>query len=213
MERSAARRGAVGVVAAAVLVSVAVYPRLPEQMVTHWDATGEPNGWTGRFRGAFFLPALAAVLLPSMWYLPRIDPRHEAYDAFRPAYEWFVVGTLAFLLYVHALVLAVNLGVDIPLSRGLAPAVSALYYGVGRLIQRTERNRFAGVRTPWTLDDEETWAATNARSARGFKLAAVVALGGAVWPRWTVAFVVAPVLLVTADALVYSYRHHRRAEE
>ena len=63
MAWSSARRGLVGVVvvAAAVLVSATVYPRLPERMVTHWGATGEPNRWIGRFWGAFFVPALAAA--------------------------------------------------------------------------------------------------------------------------------------------------------
>ena len=40
-----------------IAFALAVYGRLPEQVPTHFGFSGEPDGWTPRFPGAFLGPA------------------------------------------------------------------------------------------------------------------------------------------------------------
>ena len=164
----------------------------------------------GRLAGAFFVPTLSAVVAVALWYLPRIDPRRESYEAFRPFYDWFVNALLAFLAYTHELVLAINIGCSVPINRAIAPALGALYYGTGILMAHAEPNWFAGVRTPWTLEDDAVWEATHRRAALALKLAGTVALGAVVWPSSFLAFAVVPVLAAAAYAVGYSYLAYRR---
>ena len=35
-----------------------LYSRLPEQVVTHWSASGEPNGYSSRFAAVFIIPGI-----------------------------------------------------------------------------------------------------------------------------------------------------------
>ena len=47
---------------AAVIATIAVYPRLPEQVPTHWSISGEVNGWSSRLFGAWMMPLIMAVV-------------------------------------------------------------------------------------------------------------------------------------------------------
>ena len=51
-----------------------LYSRLPEQVVTHWNASGEPDGYSSRFAAVFIIPGIlflcellvAVVLSPKL---------------------------------------------------------------------------------------------------------------------------------------------------
>ena len=45
-------------IAATVLFSMVVYSRLPDPMVIHWNASGEPDGYGSRAFGTFLLPVV-----------------------------------------------------------------------------------------------------------------------------------------------------------
>jgi uncharacterized membrane protein len=205
--RFAAASALVGVAAVA---SAAVYSDLPALMAIHWGPSGEADDRVARSVGAAAIPALMAVLAAVLWSVPSFDPRHESYDQFRPTYDWFVVGLLAFFAYVHGLVLALNLGVDVSLLRALVPACAALYYALGRLLERAEPNWFVGIRTPWTLLDDRVWERTHERAGPLFKLAALATLGGVVAGRYAIVFLVGPLLIVAFGSIAHSYVVYRR---
>jgi len=195
---------------AAFVASALVYPDLPARMATHWNASGDVNGTMPKLWGAFGVPALGVLVAALMLAVPRIDPRRENYAAFRGLYEWIISGTALFVAYIHGISLAWNLGYAIPIGQALAPALAALFYGMGVLLENAEQNWFVGIRTPWTLSDEDVWRETHDRASTAFKLAGVLALGGLVLPDYYLVFVLAPVLLAAAYPIAYSYLAYRR---
>lgn len=197
---------------ATVVASLLVYPDLPDRMATHWNAAGEVDDTMAKSVGAFAVPALTVFTAVVMYLAPKVDPGGSNVESFRGAYEWFVAGTVAFLGYVHGLVLCWNLGLQVPIGRAIAPPTALLFYGVGLLLERVEPNWTAGARTPWTLSDEAVWEETHRRGARAFKLAAVVALGGVLAPSYAVVLVVVPVVLATVYLVGYSMVAYRRRE-
>lgn len=204
------RAAGVATVALAALASAVVYPDLPARMATNWGIGGEVSGTMARSLGAFFLPVVAAGVYPLLLASPRFDPRRQNIEAFRGIYEWFAAGIAWFLCYVHGLVLLWNLGVRPPIAAALAPAIGAVLYASGLLVERAEPNWVAGIRTPWTLDDSEVWEQTNRRAALALKLAGIAALGGAVFPAAATAFILVPALLAAGYVTVYSYLAYRR---
>ena len=206
------RPWAVGVVAIVLagLASVVVYPELPARMATHWGASGEVDGTMSRLAGALFLPMFSIGIYAVLLVAPRLDSDKQNIESFRGAYEWFAAGMMWFLGYVHGLVLLWNLGVRPPIGAALAPGLAAVLYASGALVERAEPNWIAGVRTPWTLDDDTVWERTNRRAALALKLAGVLALGGLAFPEVATLFVVVPVLLAAAYITVYSLVAYRR---
>lgn len=188
-----------------VVASVAVSPRLPETMVTHWNAAGHPDGTMSRFWGQFFLPLLTAGVVALLLISPRVDPRRQNIDAFRPLYNDFVVVLTVFLATTHGVVLAVNLGYDVPISSVVYVGVGLLVFFLGFLLDAAKQNWVVGIRTPWTLSDESVWNRTHEVGARLFKLAGVLAVVGAFAGEYAVYLVVGPLLVVALALVVYSY--------
>lgn len=186
------------------------YSQLPETMATHWNASGQADGSMAKSWGAFLVPALTLALLGLFVLIPKIDPLGENVQAFSQQYGLFVVLFTAFMAYVHALVLLWNLGYRFEFTTVLAPAIAALYYYLGTLMDHVQRNWFVGVRTPWTLSDDTVWRRTHDRAGTLFKLAAVVTVLGALVPRYAIYFVVAPAVAVSLYLVAYSYVEYRR---
>ncbi|UPV99405.1 SdpI family protein [Halorussus gelatinilyticus] len=197
-------------VALSAVMSALAYPEMPAEMATHWNAAGEIDGRTPRLVALALFPALSAGMLALFAFLPRIDPLGENVAAFREQYDTFVVLLLAFLTYVHGLVLAANAGYEFAVMQALAPAIGALYYYVGVLTAHAERNWFVGIRTPWTISNEEVWDRTHERAAPLFKLAGVVAVLGVLVPSYAELLVVAPAVAVALYSTVYSYVAYRK---
>lgn len=200
----------IALIAVSAVVSVLAYPEMPAEMATHWNAEGEIDGQTPRLLALAVVPALSAVALGLFAVLPRVDPLGENVAAFREQYDTFVVLLVAFLTYLHLLVVGANAGYEFEVIQALAPAVGALFYYVGVLSEHAERNWFVGIRTPWTISSEEVWERTHERAAPLFKLAGVVAALAAFVPTYAEVVIAAPVALVVVYATVYSYVEYRR---
>src|SRR4051812_9056379 len=105
------------IVGLAALASVAVYPRLPETIPTHWGSHGEINGTSGRLWGAFVIPIILLFIALLMRALPSIDPRRENYPKFAGAFEGIFISTMLLLLVLHVAMLAAGLGYPVAMDR------------------------------------------------------------------------------------------------
>ncbi|PSQ26415.1 hypothetical protein BRD03_10035 [Halobacteriales archaeon QS_9_68_17] len=197
-------------VAAMVAASVLLHDRLPEQMATHWNANDAVDDTLPRAVALALFPALGLLLTGLFALVPRIDPLGGNIAEFRSAYDLMAVTGVALLAYVQALVLWWNLGNEFPVTAAVAPAVAAVYVVTGHVVERAERNRFVGFRTPWTLSDERVWERTHSRGGRLLKVVGGIAAAGVAFPEHAIALLVVPALLVAVYTTVYSYREYRR---
>ncbi len=150
------------VILLAALASLVVYNRLPLVMASHWSANDQVNGTMPRFWGAFLMPLLALVMLGLFLLIPGIDPLKANIAKFRGFFNAFILLIMVFLLFIHLLSLAWNLGYqDFKMSMVILPAVGLLFVFSGVLIMRAKRNFFIGIRTPWTLSSDQVWDKTH----------------------------------------------------
>ncbi len=202
--------GGAGLVALTAAVSVLAYPEMPAEMATHWNAAGDVDGTMPRSVALALFPVLNAGLFALFLALPRLDPRTD-YEQFRAAYDAAALVTLALLAYVNGVVVLANAGYEFELLQALAPAIGAVYAVAGYVTERAEQNWFVGVRTPWTLEDEDVWNRTNHAAGQLFKVAGVVAALGVFVPEYALALVLGPVVAIAVASLGYSYRLYHRA--
>jgi uncharacterized membrane protein len=52
----------------------------------------------------------------------------------------------------------------------MTPAMGILFYIAGVMMSRAKRNYFIGIRTPWTLNNEEVWNKTHRLGGLLFKI-------------------------------------------
>ena len=198
---------------AQLLVGVYLYPWMQERVAIHWGLSGDADGYGSKFLGLFGIPIVSAVILPLFLVLPRIDPS-RGIQRFRGGYDWFVFGFVAFMAYVHGVTLAWNLGLRLDMMRMLAPALGAMFYGIGALMGRSRLNWFVGIRTPWTLSDERVWDATHELGGRLFKACGVLAVVGVLVEGWlALALIMVPVLFAGVYLIYFSYYRYQKLKE
>ncbi len=181
------------------------YPQMPERMASHWNASGDVDGYMSKFWGLFLMPFISLGLSALLIMIPKIDPLKANIEKFKRYYYGFVSLLLIFLLYIYLLTILWNLGLRFNMVQLLAPALGVLFYFCGVLIGKAKRNWFIGIRTPWTLSNEKVWDKTHLIGGRLFKAAGLVALLGVFFPSYAILFVLIPVILVSLFTIVYSY--------
>ena len=116
---------------------------------------------------------------------------------------------MVFFLYVHLLTAAWNLGARFNMVQFMSPAFSVLFYCCGVLLEKAQRNWFIGIRTPWTISNEEVWGKTHRLAGKLFKIAGIIALGGLILPDAAFYLVIFPILLFSLYITVYSYWEYK----
>jgi uncharacterized membrane protein len=200
-------------IAIAALVGLVLYAQLPDPMPSHWNAAGEIDGYMSKFWGVWLMPLTTLGFTLLLAAVPAIDPLKANIEKFRGLYNAFIVGFVAYMLYVYALTLAAALGVQFNMTYMLIPAVGLLFVGISFLIEKAKRNFFIGIRTPWTLSSDEVWEKTHKLGAWSFRIGGVLVVIVAFLGE-NAAWLLLPVLLFMAlTPVVYSYFVFARLEK
>lgn len=194
------------IVVAAFVAGVVLYPSLPDSIASHWNASGQVDGYMGKLWGTFLFPLILAGLYLLFLAVPRIDPKRENIQKFRKYFDWFIVVTFAFFFSVYIVMLRWSLGhVDFQIGRFMSIGIAVIFFMAGVMAANSEPNWTIGIRTPWTLSSEHVWRETHRLGGRLFKIAAVICLGGAIFPAYAIWFVLVPVIVASVWSVVYSY--------
>lgn len=201
------------VILALVLIGLAIagglmlWNQLPDEMASHWNMNDQVDGTTSKFWGVFLMPLVASGLLAILMLVPFIDPHKANIEQFRGTLNLFIVLITVFLLYLHALTIAWNLGYqNFRISSALLPALGLLFIFIGYLLRQAKRNFFIGIRTPWTLSSDTVWNKTHQLGSVLFMISGALALLGA-WSGGMTALLMIfiPLMASTLFLVVYSY--------
>ncbi len=186
-------------------VGIYLYPQMPEKMASHWNISGEVDGYAPKFWGLFLMPFVLIGFFLLFILIPKIDPFKANFEKFRKYFDAFMVFLILFFFYLHFLTLFWNLGFRFNFSQFLSPAFGMLLYCSGFLMEKTKRNWFVGIKTPWTISSERVWDKTHQVGGKLFKISGGVALLGMLFQDYAIFFTVIPVALVSLYLCVYSY--------
>lgn len=201
----------VALIALDVLFGLAAWSRMPARVPIHWDAAGQVNGWGPSWVNAFLPPGIAILLYLTFLYVPLVDPHHRNYAAFAGPLRGLRLLVVAFLVFVHVLVVLVSLGVAVSMGVAMRAGLPLLFAGIGAILPGLRQNWFFGIRTPWTLAKEEVWTRTHALAGRMWTRGGVaLAFGAALPPRPGLAALVGGIVVLVLVPVVYSAVIYRR---
>jgi len=190
----------------AVVATLVVYPRLPEQVPTHWNLQGEVDDWSSRLWGSWTIPLVMAFMLLAFRAFPLIDPRRENYAKFAGAYEGMLLLILLFMLALHLSLLATMLGRPMSVMRLMPVGVGLLLIGIGVLLPKAHANWFIGIRTPWTLSNDRVWERTHRVGGRVMIATGIlIAASAFLAPLWTHRIMAAAIAAMAIIVVAYSY--------
>lgn len=199
-------------IVAAALAGILLWNRLPDQMASHWNVYDQADDYMPKFWGVFLMPLFTLGMLLLFLVIPSIDPLKANIAKFRETFNTFIALIVAFMVYMHGLTLAWNLGYQgFKMSLAMLPFMGVLFIFIGYLMKRAKRNWFIGIRTPWTLSSDRVWDETHRLGAVLFTASGVLVLVGALFGGVT-AFLLTLVPLIGSSLflVVYSYVLYRR---
>jgi len=203
----------IAVILASFFVGVYLYPQMPEKMASHWNAQGEVDGHISRFWGLFLMPLISIGLFFLFVAIPKIDPLKDNIKKFRKYYDIFVLLLIVFLFYLYLLTIFWNVGVRFSMVQLLVPAFGILFYYCGVLVENAKRNWFIGIRTPWTLSNENVWNKTHKLGGKLFKVSGIIAFLGMLFEKLALWFVLVPVIVTAFYTIIYSYFEYQKEEK
>ena len=189
-----------------ILAGILLWDRLPARMPTHWNATGEVDGWSSKPFAVFGLPG---ILLALHWLCvlgTAADPKKRNHSEKLLHLVHWITPALSVVLgavtYLTALGQPVRIEVLLPLLTGL------LFTIIGNYMPKCKQNYTIGIKIPWTLNSEENWNRTHRFASRLWFLGGllIIATGflGNVWIFLTITLVMAFI------PFLYSYALHRK---
>ena len=203
----------VGMALLSLAIGIYYYPQMPEKMASHWNARGEVDDYLPRFWGVFLIPIVLVGLALLFMAIPGIDPLRENIERFRRYYDGFVILFMLFMVFIYFQTILWSIGIKISPNTYLPIAAGLLFVGAGFLIEKTRRNYFVGIRTPWTLSSDRVWDETHRVGGRLFKIAGAISIVGIFFQSYAVYFVLIPAILVAVYTVVYSYFEYKKEIE
>lgn len=183
-----------------------IWHRLPPVIVSHYNLTGQPDGWMPKEKALLVMAGLGLFIYLLLRFLPKLDFSAMVQPAVFQRMR-FVMSLLMTVAIGSLFYLATQSG-GLQSSQGAMLALISLgIAAVGNYMSILKPNWFIGIRTPWTLQNNRVWMRTHRLGGRlmvaGGLLGALLAV--LVPAPYTVGAVVAVLLIVTLVPVVYSY--------
>ncbi len=186
------------------------YPQMPAKMASHWNASGEVNGYMTKEWALFLMPGVSLLMYLLFLIIPKIDPLKKNIAKFRIWFDWFILLLIIFLFYLYMLTLVYNLGHTFNMTIALLPALGVLFIYIGQMLEHAERNWFIGIRTPWTLSDDTVWKKTHMLGGKLFKAMGVLIFLTIVLDKFALWIVILAALWAGLYPVIYSYREYQK---
>lgn len=162
-----ASMAAIGAMLAMSAYGLAVLPA-GGPIAIHWGLDGNPDGWAPREVGLLVTPGVAGVLAILLFVLPTVEPRRAHLARSGPAYQAMAVGVMLLLVLLHAAIVGIALGWTVSIPRVAILGAGFVFVVIGNWLPKLRSNYTAGIRLPWTLSSERSWAVTHRLGGRGF---------------------------------------------
>lgn len=168
------------------VLSLYFYPSLPDRVPSHWNAKGQIDGYSGKFFGGFGIPLINLGLYFLFIILPYLDPKKANYAKFPSAYKAIRYTVHIFFACLQGVILMVSLGHPVNVGMFAYLGASLLFVMIGNVMGKFKHNYFVGIKTPWTLSNEEVWVKTHRMAG----------------PLWVVGGILSAIFAIIGDGIM-----------
>ena len=184
MNRNSLGAASLLLVAIMAAVAFAVGARLPAdlRLPIHWDLSGQPDGWAGKWVGLLMPAGITAGMSLLFWFLPALEPRGRNFLRSQGLYLWGWAALLLMGAAIELVVLSVALDWGVPANHVIVGSLGVIFVIIGNQLGKSRSMYLIGLRTPWTLASEEVWIRTHRLAGKLMVLAGIVAFVAALLP-------------------------------
>jgi uncharacterized membrane protein len=140
-----------------------IYSSLPASVPVHFGIDGTPDRYGSRtefLTGEAIIMGVSAFVYLLLKFLPAIDPKK--YVKYGEAtFQKLALGLVLFMAALEIAITYATMNRSFEIGKLILPIMGLLFAYIGNIMNSIKPNYFAGVRTPWTLEDPDTWRATH----------------------------------------------------
>jgi uncharacterized membrane protein len=195
----------------AIVLGCLAYFHLPAQVPSHVNSDGKPTLFISHLLAVAYAPSIMLVIILLWHVLWRIDPKKRNYESFWLTYQYIggVIVVCIGLIYLTALGHLLHI-----VSMRFAPsAYGVMFMLIANVLPRLRPNWWIGIRTPWTLSNEESWNRTHRLGGQlGIPMGILIIILAWVMPlgKMLILAVVIPIILWVLIIVVASYFYAKK---
>ncbi|MDD2487631.1 MAG: SdpI family protein [Candidatus Gracilibacteria bacterium] len=198
------------IIALMVLVGLYFYGKLPDIIPHHWNYKGVADAFGPKIYTMVMMPSLGILLLALFHFIPKIDPNKYKYDQFRDAWEKMQITILAYFAYIYFVIIYVILNPGSSINFFMFLGIGTFFMILGNYMGKVRKNYFVGVRTPWTLANEEVWNRTQRFTGKMFFLSGLLLFLDAFLNVFVVGIFIFMIVTCIFGPFIYSYIEFKR---
>ena len=189
-----------------MLIGLILWQQLPESIPSHWDISGNVDGWSSKAMAVFGLPGILLGVHLLCCFACELDPKKRNYhETMYRLVLWFCP-VISLICTGISYATALGYSLDVPVILSLLVGVGVLV--IGNLLPKLQQSYTLGIKLPWTLDNEENWNKTHRMAGKLWVGCGIVILATAfLGCFWILAAVLAVMVLLPT---VYSWLLYRK---
>ena len=143
-----------------ILLGLALYEQLPEQVPVHFDFAGNPDNYAPKLVAILGLPVFMAVINLICHCAMNLEKKSMAAS---PAVLLAVTGWIIPILcnILMPITLFMGMGMEVPIVMIVSLIVGLVFVIIGNYLPKVKPNRYMGIKLPWTFASEENWRRTH----------------------------------------------------
>ena len=194
-------------------LSLFFFPIMPDEIATHWNGWGQPDGFSEKSVGLFIMPSIVIFISICLAIVPKIDPLRKNILDVADEYYGFILVFALFFFALHGFMISFNLGQQFDIRIIVIPGLALIIGYMGFLMSRIKRNYFIGLRTPWTLSSDAVWAKTHKLASKFFYVYAALIFLSTAFSDYLIFVIILPAVAITTITFTYSFVEYSKEEK
>ncbi|MDU9376699.1 Immunity protein SdpI [Methanocorpusculaceae archaeon Sp1] len=192
-----------------IIPGLVLYDQLPDQLIIHWNAAGQPDGYAPKDIVLFGMPLLLCGLNIFIQFALKTDPKINNASVMLVTFSKWIIPIISVI--VMSLTLLAGLGMDVPINVVLPIVIGMIFVVIGNYLPKSKQSYTVGIRLPWTLNSEENWNRTHRLAGYLWMIGGVVLILSAfLAPAWMFAVMTIAIIVMVGVPFAYSYSLYRK---
>ena len=194
---------------------LSIWKTLPASVPMHFDLNMNPDRYGSKWELVFVLPGIQLLIHLMFWMIMKIDPKGKIKQY--PKMMKAVRMALTILMCVMGCVVVyvcANQGQSLVSAKYMMAIVCVFFIALGNYLPVIKQNYFLGIRTPWTLENEQVWQKTHKLGGRLFFWGGIVLLLTALFVPSDISTTttISGIIVLSLIPVVYSYFLYKKGK-
>ena len=138
---------------------------MPDIVPVHWGISGKLDRYGSKWEAAWIMPVMLLFMAGMTVVLPKISPRKFDISRFSSTYNYVMVLVSLMMGVLHVIIIQASAGAKFDITQVMMAVMFIFFALMGNVMGKVKQNFFMGIKTPWTLADEQVWDDTHRYAA------------------------------------------------